>query len=131
MGGKLSKCKSLFIIFCLVFATFSFAEDLPPDFKAHLEKNDSEHFFSQFINMLMTLGLIVSIILIAAFFIKKLLHAQIDSVNSKSAIKIIDRLSISTKSTVYILDIQGEKFIVGESINGLTNLKLNRLDKTI
>jgi flagellar biogenesis protein FliO len=84
--------------------------------------NEPDRFFSEFINMLTTLGLIVVLIFAVSWLLKRLLNTRIQQMNTKSVIKIVERRSLSPKSSLYLLEVHGKNFMIGESSNGLINL---------
>ncbi len=90
--------------------------DIKPDEK------EGDRFFSEFMNMLTTLGLIVAIILLATWFLKRMVNSKIQQLNTTSLIKIVEQRTLSPKTSLYFLDIQGKGFILAESINGVTSL---------
>jgi flagellar biogenesis protein FliO len=110
--------KKYFVFFYLFLAPCrSFAQE---HIVHHLD--DHDHFYSELMNMLTTLGLIVVIVLLATYFLKKVLHSKIEQLNTTSLVKVLERRTLSPKTAIYLLDIQGEGVIIGESINGMTHL---------
>lgn len=87
-----------------------------------VDEKERDHFLNEFINMLTTLGVIVAVILIATWFLKKMVHTKIQQLNTTSVIKIVERRTLTPKTSLYLLDIKGVGFIVAESINGVTSL---------
>lgn len=87
-----------------------------------------DRFFSEFLNMLVTLSLIIILILIAAWFLKRMLNTRMQQVNSTSPIKILERRALTPKTAVYLLDIHGKGFVIADSQNGVTNLGEISLD---
>lgn len=85
-------------------------------------QTNNDHFFAEFIHMLTVLGFIIGLILIVAWILKKMLNTRIQQVNTTSDIKILERRSLSPKTTIYILDIKGLSVAVAESQNGATLL---------
>lgn len=83
---------------------------------------ENDKFFAEFINMLATLGLIIGLILIVAWFLKRLVNTRIEQANSNSSIKILERRNLSPKSILYLLEIEGTAYLVAESVNGITRL---------
>lgn len=83
---------------------------------------DTNRFLSEFLNMAATLGLLISLILIIAWFLKRMVTTRQMQGNDTSIIKIIERRSLSPKSALYLLEIEGMSLIVAESQNGVTSL---------
>lgn len=88
--------------------------------KEPLKQND--RFFTEFLNMLATLGFIIALILIVAWFLKRLVNSRLEQANSSSSIKVLERRSLSPKSIVYLLEIEGTGILIAESVNGITRL---------
>ncbi len=101
-------------------------------FDVKVDEKEGDRFFSEFINMLTTLGLIVALILIATWFLKKMVSSRIQQLNTTSEIKIVERRNLTPKTSLYLLDIKGKGFILAESANGVTSLgsfDLNDVEK--
>lgn len=82
----------------------------------------TDHFLADLFNMLATLGLIVALILIAGWFLKRLATTRQQQANETSSIKVLERRSLSPKTAVYILEIEGTGILMAESVNGVTRL---------
>jgi flagellar biogenesis protein FliO len=90
--------------------------DLKPDDK------EGDRFLSEFMNMLTTLGIIVVIILMATWFLKRMVSGKIQQLNTTSLVKVIERRILSPKTSLYLLDIEGKGVILAESSNGVVSL---------
>ena len=75
-----------------------------------------------FLNMLFSLGFIVLLLLLAGWFLKRILKTKMTQANEGSRIKIIERRGLAPKSNVYLLDVAGKGLVVGESSAGLQTL---------
>jgi flagellar biosynthetic protein FliO len=100
-------------------------EDINEEFKRPSE----DRFMSDFINMLFSLGLLVALILIVSWFLKKFLNTRIQQVNTTSLIKIIERRALTPKTTVYVLEVNNKQIVIAESSNGVTKLAENGFEK--
>ncbi|MBA3815660.1 MAG: flagellar biosynthetic protein FliO [Parachlamydiaceae bacterium] len=90
-----------------------------------LVENPDKHndrFYTEFLNMLATLGLVIGIILIAAWFLRRLLNTRLEQINTTSSIKIIDKRALSPKSAVYLLEIYDKIIAIAETQTGITQL---------
>src|ERR1700722_16543977 len=85
-------------------------------------KPGEDRFIFDFINMLATLGLLISIILIATWILKRLLNTRLQQMNSSSNIKIVERRALSPKTAIYIIEVNNRNLVVAESVNGITQL---------
>jgi flagellar biosynthetic protein FliO len=106
--------------------TPSSSENLEPVFPLeeltdHPSKGNDK-FFSDFLNMLATLGLVIGLILIAAWFLKRLLNTRMEQANTSSLIKIIDKRSISPKTGLYLLEVYNKKVLFAETHTGVAKL---------
>lgn len=83
---------------------------------------ETDRFFTEFLNMAATLGLLISLIFILAWFAKRMLNTKQLQVNATSLIKVTERRALSAKTVVYLLDIEGTSIVIAESHNGVTLL---------
>jgi flagellar biogenesis protein FliO len=100
-------------------------ESLPLQFIEELklaeEKGDSR-FFQEFLNMLFYLGIIVLFIFIFMWVLKRLMNVRVEQINQTSAIKILERRSLTPKTTVYVLEVLGKAIAIADSVDGVTFL---------
>ena len=94
---------------------------LPPSLrespKRELPREDN--FMKEFIKMLLTLASVITILLLVSYLLKKFMNTRIQQINESSLIKILERRTMSPKSSVYILDIKGRQVAIVESHNAL------------
>jgi flagellar biogenesis protein FliO len=83
---------------------------------------ENNRFLSEFINMAATLGLLIGLILMIAWFLKRMVNTRQEQGNATSIIKIIERRSLSPKSVVFLLEVESKTLVVAESVNGVTLL---------
>ena len=77
---------------------------LPPELANAVRQADikgDSRFFDEFLNMLFYLGLVVLFILILVWFLKRVSTAGLEQGNKVSAIKIVEKRSLSPKTTLY------------------------------
>lgn len=74
-----------------------------------------DRFFYEFMNMLTTLGLIVAAIFVISWLLKRMTNTRIQQANTTSLIKIVDRRALSPKACMYLVEIHGKQFVVGET----------------
>lgn len=94
----------------------------PPEDLIGEPNPDTNRFLTEFVNMMATLGLIISLILIVAWFLKRMLNTRQEQANITSLIKVVERRSLSPKTAVYLLEIEGKSVLIAESQNGVTRL---------
>lgn len=101
---------------------------LPPSLQQaeapSIEQED--RFFSQFLNMLFTLGLIVFALLALNWVLKRMTNARMQQENTASEIKILERRSITPRTAVYLLEIKNKTIAIAESHSGV--IKLSEFD---
>lgn len=83
---------------------------------------NNDHFYAEFFKMIMMLGLIIVLLLLASWFLKRMMSSRVQQSNLASPVKIIERRALTAKTTVYLMDILGKKIAIAESQNGVTFL---------
>ena len=81
-----------------------------------------DKFLSELFNMLASLGLIVALIILVGWFLKRLATTRLEQANVVSTIKILEKRALSPKSMIYLLEIEGTGILIAESANGVTRL---------
>lgn len=79
-------------------------------------------FFAEMLNMLATLGLIIGLILIVAWFLKRFVNTRLEQANLSSVVKVMERRSLSQKSSLYLLQVENRAILIAESPAGITKL---------
>ena len=101
---------------------FKSVQDPFEEIKKESKEQDQDKFFYEFLNMLATLGLLVAALLGASWFVKRMMNTRVQQMNSSSLIKVTERRSLSPKTVIYLLEIQGKTLVVGETPAGLSKL---------
>lgn len=83
---------------------------------------ESFDFGQQFLKMMGTLVLLILLILLAAFVFRKTLNTRLGQLNKKSRIKILEKRALSPKSSLYLIELDQQKLLLGESAHGLHSL---------
>lgn len=98
-------------------------EATPPfPFPEEEVRGDEGHFASQLLQMLLMLGLLLGLLLFTSWFLKRMMNTRIQQVNGNSAIKVLEQRAVSTRTTVYALDIEGKTYIFAETPSAVTPL---------
>ena len=99
-------------------------ESLPPEFRevAEEEKKNGDAFTSGLLKMLMTLGMMIALIYIISYMLKKAMNKNQMRVNETSGIKILESRSLSQRTAIYLVEIEGKEYVLAESTNGVTLL---------
>jgi flagellar biogenesis protein FliO len=95
---------------------------LPDTSPFEIPVKQDDRFFYQFLNMLFSLGTILVLIFIISWLLKRFLNTRLQQLNTSSLIKIIERRSLTPKTTLYVLEINGKDIAIAESTNGITLL---------
>lgn len=96
---------------------------IPPfPFPEEEVKGDDGHFTMQLLQMFMMLGLLVGLLLFTSWFLKRMMQSRIQQVNVNSAIRVLEQRALSTRTTVYALDIEGKTYILAETPTSITPL---------
>ena len=82
----------------------------------------TSRFFYEFIKMLGVLGIMVAVLLGISWYMRRLTGQRFEKVNDESLIKVIDRRSISQRTTVYLLEVEGKSIVIGETQQGIVRL---------
>jgi len=94
----------------------------PPEELIERPTEPTNKFLSDFLNMLATLGLIIALIFIIAWFLKRFTNTRLEQANVTSNIKIIEKRVLSPKSVLYLLEVEGTGYLISESVNGVSHL---------
>lgn len=126
---------TIIITLILLFSPFAIWADepgspTPPATPSTPIEVQDSRFYDEFTHMLSTLAIIIILILIVSWVLKKLLNTRIQQINNTSAIKILERRSLNPKSTIYLLEIRGKELVIAESPAGISFLNEVRSGKT-
>lgn len=94
----------------------------PPEEILKPPSKETNQFITEFITTIATLGLIISAILIFGWFLKRFINTKIEQANDTSGIRIAERRMISTKTGVYLLEVEGRGVLIAETPTGVTRL---------
>lgn len=86
------------------------------------ESGNSSRFFQEFLHMLSILGIMIAVLLLAAWFMKRLVAGRVQQGNSSSSIKILERRGLTAKTAIYLIEIDEHRIAISESSNGATLL---------
>ena len=95
-----------------------------PHFPEEFEtmKSEPDNFLSQLWSMAVTVGVLVGLIMLMTWVLKRMVNNRTEQVNSKSDIKILETRNISPKSAIHVIEVYGKNYVLAESINGVTAL---------
>ncbi len=84
----------------------------------HLKEGDT--FQAKFLNMLFILILLVGFMILASWLLKRMMKSRITQINQASYIKVLETRQLSPKSVLYLVEIEKQKVLIGESQTGLS-----------
>lgn len=113
---KIFNCIATLLVPILADAPPNPFPDLPEGAKAETS------FTMLLLNMFFTLGLLISVVLLASWALKKMMSSRVQQVNETSLIKIIEQRALTAKTVVSLIEIQGVELAIAESTNGVTVL---------
>lgn len=76
---------------------------------------DNSRFIKEFAYMLLMLGILISLVYFAAWFLKRMTTIRVDQLNASSNIKVVEKRVISNKTTVFLLEIGDREILVAET----------------
>jgi len=89
---------------------------------AEEQQGGDTRFMQEFMNMLTTLGLMIAVLVAGGWLVKKLLATRMKQTNTTSTIKVMERRTLTARTAIYLLDIEGQQIAIAESHNGVTLL---------
>lgn len=92
-------------------------------------EKEPDNFQAKFLNMLFILALLVGFMLLASWMIKRMMRTRLNQVNVTSLVKILETRPLSPRSTIYLLDVNGQGLVIAESQMGVTHLATFPLEK--
>lgn len=104
----------MLILSCFFSITLQLSADELP-----LIGGDGFNFGKEFVNMILNLGLLVAVLVAAAWFMRRLSRSRMHQMNASSGIKIIERRALHPKASIYLLDIMGKKIVISENSSGI------------
>lgn len=116
----------LFVILVILFTPL--AADTPntspvfPSKEFHVDENEDDHFTHDLMQMLSTLGLLLAVVLIGSWFLRRMMHSRVQSLNTTSEIKILEQRPLTPKTSIFLLEIRGKGIVMAESVNGVSHL---------
>ncbi|NCF70840.1 MAG: hypothetical protein GWP59_03970 [Chlamydiales bacterium] len=79
-------------------------------------------FWGQFSKMMLALFFILILVMIGSWVLKKTVATRIQTLNKQNQIKIIERRALHPKASLYLLEVENKKILVGESTQGIHKL---------
>jgi len=83
---------------------------------------EGRDFMWEFVNMLITLGFVIVLLFALMWFLRRIVNNRMNQMNTSSHVKILETRALSSKTVIYLLEIQGTGIAIAESHNGITRL---------
>ncbi|MBI3901077.1 MAG: flagellar biosynthetic protein FliO [Chlamydiia bacterium] len=77
------------------------------------------NYMGEFINMLITLAVVLSLIFLTIWMLKKVMRSRVKALNRSNGIKILERRPLNPKASLYLVDILGKGVVISESPSGI------------
>lgn len=122
----------LFFFLLISQKLFSASEPLPFPLEEPPTAPDitqDNRFLAEFFYMLLMLGMLIGVVLFASYLIKRMTSTRIESLNTTSSIKILERRALSQRSQIYLVEIEDKRFMIAESPAAITALEVASIDK--
>lgn len=97
-------------------------EEHPASWKGYVSAAETQAFQTKFFNMLAILGLLIAFMIAASWALKRMMKSRISQLNAGSSIKVLETRYLSPRATLYLVQIRGELFLLGESPTALSPL---------
>lgn len=86
------------------------------------ERGEGLSFFDEMMHMFLILGGILVAMMVVAWSLKRLFNTRMEQMNADSQIKIIEKRHLSPKSILYLVELQGKGYLLGEGAQGIVSL---------
>lgn len=103
----------LFFFSSLFFAEIDISNLLAAD-------DEGSSYFGQFMTMIFTLALVLGLILVTLWFLKKMVASRSRHLNKSTIIQILERRSLSHKSSLYLVKVEDKKILISDSPTGVS-----------
>jgi len=117
-----------FLIFLLLFFSSLAAEPIhsasneeetKETFLSAVTSGEGHHYWKDFINMLITLVIILAFIFATVWFLKRAMRSRLHQLNRTTGIKILERRALSAKSSLYLISVLGKGVVISDSPAGI------------
>jgi flagellar biogenesis protein FliO len=71
------------------------------------------------IKMVVSLLLVLALVFVSLFFLKRMLRSKARYANSASAIKVLEKRMLHSKASLYLIDVMGKGIVIAESPQGI------------
>lgn len=100
-----------------------FGDETPSFFETVVEEGKDYNYMSEFVNMMLVLLLIVALLFVTIFVLKRVMKARMYNASRTSSIRILEKRALGQKSALYLVDILGKGVVISESAAGIQLIK--------
>jgi len=86
----------------------------------NLVGDEGGSYMDQFMNMLFTLAIVLGLILLTLWVLKRLVASRNRTLNRSASIQILERRSLSPKSSLYLVQVDEKKILISDSPGGIS-----------
>lgn len=79
---------------------------------------DNSRFYIELLKMLGLLAIVVGVMILISWALKRVVSTRITQMNDSSIIKVIDQRTISPKTSVFVVEVLEKQVLIIESQNG-------------
>lgn len=98
------------------FDAFPLEHETPPEIVT------DNRFLGEFFYMLLMLGMLIGVVLLAGYLLRRLTASRIEALNTSSRIKVQETRSLSQRSQVYLIEVDDKEYLVAENHAGISLL---------
>ena len=80
----------------------------------------------EFFKMLLILAALITLMYFIAWYMKRMTTVRIDQYNDSSSMKILERRQVSQRTTLFLMEIEGEKIVMAETPTSVVQLSLHK-----
>ena len=84
-----------------------------------IDEGANYNYWHEFVNMMITLGVIVALLFFTVWMLKKLNRSRGRHLNKMNAIQILEKRALNPKAALYLVKIQNKKIVISESASGI------------
>ncbi len=109
----------------LIHATVALDETIPG-----IQNIPQGDFGAAFAKMLLSLILLIALLWGTVYILRRLIHRRLQSGSATQSIQVVEKRMISPKTTLYLLDVEGETILMAESQLEVKKLSASRIPKS-
>lgn len=94
-----------------------------PEFD-ELSQGKTYTYLSEFVNMLISLGVVLTLLMATVWVLKKIMHSRLTHLNNTSAIRVLEKRVLGQKSALYLVEVMGKGALISESSAGIQMISI-------